>query len=75
MIVLTRKNQEKIMIGDTITITVVSVGPGRVKLGIDAPPHVVVDREEVARAKAAERAAWEAEEMERMREDAEDLRF
>jgi carbon storage regulator len=47
MLVLTRKPGEQIIIADSIRITVVSVGPGRVKIGIEAPPTVTVDREEV----------------------------
>src|SRR6187402_968320 len=47
MLVLTRRPGESIVIGDGIKLTVVTVGPGRVKIGIDAPPHVRIDREEI----------------------------
>ncbi|MBA4065437.1 MAG: carbon storage regulator [Isosphaera sp.] len=47
MLVLTRKPGESIVIGNGIRITVVNVGPGRVKIGIEAPPSVRIDREEV----------------------------
>lgn len=47
MLVLTRRQGESIVVGNDIRITVVALGPGRVKLGIDAPPQVRVDREEV----------------------------
>jgi carbon storage regulator CsrA len=47
MLVLTRRPGESIVIAGDITITVVQVGPGRVKIGIDAPPHVRVDRQEI----------------------------
>ena len=47
MLVLTRRPTESIIIANNIKITVVSVGPGRVKLGIEAPPHVRVDRQEI----------------------------
>jgi carbon storage regulator len=47
MLVLTRRPGEQIIIGDDIRLTVVSLGPGRVKIGIDAPPNVRIDREEV----------------------------
>jgi len=47
MLVLTRRAGESIVIGDGIKITVVNVGPGRVKIGIEAPPSVRVDRAEV----------------------------
>ncbi len=47
MLVLTRRPNESVIIANNIKITVVSVGPGRVKLGIEAPPHVRVDRQEI----------------------------
>lgn len=47
MLVLTRRPNESIIIAGDIKITVVSVGPGRVKLGIEAPSHVRVDRQEI----------------------------
>lgn len=54
MLVLTRKTGEQIIIGNDITLTVVSVGPGRVKIGIEAPDWVTVDRGEVHAKKLAE---------------------
>jgi len=47
MLVLTRRPGESIVIGNGIKLTVVSVGPGRVKIGIEAPPSVRVDRAEI----------------------------
>lgn len=47
MLVLTRRPGESIVIGDGIKLTVVTIGPGRVKIGIEAPPHVRIDREEI----------------------------
>ena len=47
MLVLTRRPGESIVIGNGIKLTVVTVGPGRVKIGIEAPPHVRIDREEI----------------------------
>ena len=47
MLVLTRRLGESIIIANNIKITLVSVGPGRVKLGIEAPPHIRVDRQEI----------------------------
>ena len=61
MLVLTRRTGESIIIGNGIRLTVVSVGPGRVKIGVEAPPSVRVDREEVharvLREKADEKAS------------------
>jgi carbon storage regulator len=47
MLVLTRKPGEQIIIGNNIRLTVVGVGPGRVKIGIEAPDNVRVDRQEI----------------------------
>ena len=48
MLVLTRKLGQKIIINEgEITITLISVGREKVKLGIDAPAGTRVDREEV----------------------------
>jgi carbon storage regulator len=47
MLVLTRRPGEQIVIGNGIRLTVVSVGPGRVKIGIEAPPDVRIDRQEI----------------------------
>lgn len=45
--VLTRKRDESIIIGDDIKIIVVDVRGDQVKLGIDAPRHIPVHREEI----------------------------
>lgn len=47
MLVLTRKRDESIIIGDHIKITVVEIRGDQVKLGIDAPRSIPVHREEV----------------------------
>ena len=47
MLVLNRKEGESVRVGDDITITVVDVEGGQVKLGIDAPKHVGIHRQEV----------------------------
>jgi carbon storage regulator len=47
MLVLSRKPEQGIWIGDDIYITVLRVDRGRVKLGIQAPANVKVDRQEV----------------------------
>lgn len=48
MLVLTRKELESVCIGDDIVITVTEVRGGRVKLAIDAPRHVRIDRQEIS---------------------------
>ena len=47
MLVLTRKSNESIMIGDNILITVLSVKGNQVKIGFDAPKDVRIYREEI----------------------------
>lgn len=47
MLVLARGCNKRIRIGSEITITVISIQAGRVKLGIDAPVSTPVHREEV----------------------------
>lgn len=47
MLILARKLNEKILIGDSIEISVVEIKGEHVKLGIDAPTNVKVYRQEV----------------------------
>ncbi len=47
MLVLTRKVDQSIMIGDNIRIVVVDVRGDQVKIGIDAPRDIMVHRHEV----------------------------
>ncbi|MFP4199145.1 MAG: carbon storage regulator CsrA [Halanaerobium sp.] len=47
MLVLTRKLNEKIMIGDQIEITVVGIENGKVQLGIEAPKEIEIMRKEL----------------------------
>lgn len=47
MLVLTRKLNESIMIGDDIELTVLSVDGEQIKLGINAPRQVEIHRKEI----------------------------
>jgi len=47
MLILTRKVGETIKIGDDIQIQVLSVKAGQVRIGVDAPREILVNREEV----------------------------
>jgi len=47
MLVLSRKAHEGIWIGDNVLVTVLSIQRGRVKLGIEAPDEVHVERTEL----------------------------
>ena len=47
MLVLTRRVGEKLVIGDDVTVAILSVRGNQIRIGIAAPPEVQVHREEV----------------------------
>lgn len=47
MLVLSRKKNEKLMIGETIEVVVVEIRGDKVRLGVQAPSDVAVHRQEV----------------------------
>lgn len=49
MLILSRKMGESIHLGDSVTVTVLGVNRGQVKIGIDAPREMSVHRDEVYR--------------------------
>ena len=49
LLVLSRKIGETIVLGDNIRLTAIAIKGNKVRLGIDTPPDVRVDREEVVR--------------------------
>lgn len=48
MLVLSRRVGEQIVIGDNIRITVMAVQGKQVRIGVTAPPAVIVDRQEIS---------------------------
>jgi carbon storage regulator len=48
VLVLSRKIGERILIGDKIAVTVVKIGHGGVRIGVEAPAELAVVREELA---------------------------
>ena len=56
MLVLSRKKNEQIVIGDNIVVTLVEVRRAHVRLGIEAPRDVPVHRKEVYEALKIDRA-------------------
>lgn len=59
MLVIRRRAGESILIGETIEVQVVEITPGRVKLGIAAPPEVLILRKEIRLAAEQNLAAAE----------------
>ncbi len=59
MLVLSRKQSQRIKLGDSIVITVVRVAGDKVRLGIDAPRDMLVLRDELEPHGAADVAAVE----------------
>ncbi len=47
MLILSRKMGESIHVGDSVTVTVLGVSRGQVKIGIEAPRELTVHREEI----------------------------
>ncbi|WP_314425305.1 carbon storage regulator CsrA [uncultured Microbacterium sp.] len=47
MLVLTRRANESIVIGEDITVTILAVTPGGVRIGIDAPRETRIHRSEI----------------------------
>jgi carbon storage regulator len=54
MLILSRRPNESLRIGNNVVITVVGFSGNQIRLGIAAPPNVVIDREEVHLRKIAE---------------------
>lgn len=52
MLVLGRKENQRLIIDGKIVVTVVRASNGNVRLGIDAPSHVSIQREEIIRRQA-----------------------
>lgn len=58
MLVLTRQAHQSIMIGNDVVVSVLEIHGDQVRIGIDAPRHITVYREEIwAEVQAANRAA------------------
>lgn len=47
MLIITRKLGERITIGDDIVVSLLDIKGGQVRIGIDAPKHVSIHREEI----------------------------
>jgi carbon storage regulator len=60
MLILTRRAGEALRIGDEIEVTVMAVNGSQVRIGINAPRNIAVDREEIAERKRRDREALAA---------------
>ena len=47
MLILTRRVGEKIVIGDNVTVTILGVKSNQIRVGIEAPRDVTVNRDEI----------------------------
>ncbi|MCA9210810.1 MAG: carbon storage regulator CsrA [Pirellulaceae bacterium] len=47
MLVLSRKRDQQIMLGDSVVITIVDIRGDKVRIGVEAPPDVPIHRHEV----------------------------
>lgn len=66
MLVLTRKPGEGFIIGDNITVKVIEVKGGGIRIGIDAPSEMKIYREEVynrVRQENIEAAGWQLDDL------------
>ena len=57
MLVLSRKVGERILIGENISVTVVRVAQGTVRIGVDAPDDLQIVREEIKDQRTENRAS------------------
>jgi carbon storage regulator len=47
MLILSRRVGESLNIGDDVKVTVLEIRGGQVRIGVSAPKHIQVDREEI----------------------------
>jgi len=55
MLILTRRVGEVINIGDEVEVRVLKIDKGAIRIGINAPKNISVDREEIYRKKNIEK--------------------
>jgi carbon storage regulator len=60
MLVITRKPSQSFMVGDDVRISIISVGAGKVRIGIQAPDDVPIFRSEIYCETNGQATPWEA---------------
>jgi carbon storage regulator len=61
MLVLSRKESQRIRLGDSIVITIVKISGDKVRIGIDAPSDILVLRDELEPREQSAACSVEAE--------------
>ena len=69
MLILTRRVGEAMKLGEDITVTVLGVRGNQVRIGIDAPKSVAIQREEIYTAAATERTPEIGDELSDIQDD------
>lgn len=69
MLILTRRVGETLMIGDSVTVTVLGVKGNQVRIGISAPKDVAVHREEIYQRIHGEEGDRRADEQDRAKRE------
>ncbi|MBC20152.1 MAG: carbon storage regulator [Planctomycetaceae bacterium] len=57
MLVLSRRESERIRVGESVVVTVVRLGGDKVRIGIEAPPEMLVLRDELENHECVEKSA------------------
>lgn len=57
MLILTRRVEETLLIGDDIRIVILGIKGQQIRIGIEAPKEMAVDREEIRERKNADKRA------------------
>lgn len=68
MLVLSRRKGERIQIGEDISVIITKINGNRVSIGIEAPPHVSIQRAERLIAETLQKAEKKSQPVNRIRQ-------